>query len=95
MVYVRVDNESNVREDAVVIPLGEGENGARMGLPHVDGPLGSETPIDDAAIGIASEKIGVAADKVHTMDLGSVAAENAGGQGGWQGGRVSGDSHVW
>lgn len=67
-------------------PLGDGENGASMGLPHVDGPLCCETPVDDAAVGVAREQKGVVAHKLEAVNVRCVAAQDAAGQGGLEGG---------
>lgn len=62
-------------------PLGDAENGASMGLPHVDGPLGRDAPADDAAVGVAREQIGVVAHEAEAVDVRGVAAQDAAGEG--------------
>jgi hypothetical protein len=50
-----------------------------VGLPDGQGALRLELPKDDEAIRIARQQAGILADKLHAVNLGSVAAQDVGG----------------
>lgn len=68
--------QTNARDDLVVIPASETQDGLFMGLPNSTRSHDAEIPSNDEAIRVASEQPLISPDKSGCMDLGLVASQN-------------------
>lgn len=65
------------RDDGVAVSVTvKAEDGGRVGTPDGCWPLGGEIPQDNPAVAVARQQARVAADEAHSVDRGSMAAED-------------------
>lgn len=75
--------KAHIRDDLVFCPSVQAQDRTFVRSPHRNRSFDSKIPQDQPAIGIASQKPGVAAHKADAVDLCIVAPQYIGGLGRW------------